>query len=44
MPMCCSAALVEEIMGTLREELSHVEKTNWRYETNDPQVHDRIKP
>ena len=37
------AALVEEMLSALREEVKEMERTNWLYETQDPQVPMRIK-
>ena len=37
-----SAALVEEMLGALREEVKEMDRTNWLYETQDPQVAMRV--
>jgi hypothetical protein len=36
------AELVEEMLGALREEVKEMDRTNWLYETQDPQVSLRI--
>ena len=38
-----SAALVEEMLTALREEVKEMDRTNWLYEAQDPQVAMRIK-
>ena len=46
-PYCAAhvfvAALVEEMLSALREEVKEMERTNWVYETQDPHVAMRIK-
>ena len=37
------AALVEEMLSSLREEVKEMDRTNWLYETQDPQVGARVK-
>ena len=37
------AALVEEMLNALREEVKEMDRTNWLYETQDPQVGARVK-
>ena len=37
------AALVEEMLSALREEVKDMDRTNWLYETQDPQVTMRLK-
>ena len=37
------AALVEEMLSALREEVKEMDRTNWLYETQDPNVAMRIK-
>ena len=41
--MSAVAALVEEMLSALREEVKEMDRTNWLYETQDPQVTMRIK-
>ena len=36
------AALVEEMLNSLREEVKEMERTNWMYETRDPNALQRI--
>eukprot|EP00316_Scyphosphaera_apsteinii_P007138 CAMPEP_0119343558 /NCGR_PEP_ID=MMETSP1333-20130426/106510_1 /TAXON_ID=418940 /ORGANISM="Scyphosphaera apsteinii, Strain RCC1455" /LENGTH=80 /DNA_ID=CAMNT_0007355953 /DNA_START=44 /DNA_END=286 /DNA_ORIENTATION=- len=36
-------ALVTEMLGSLREEVKEIAKTDWLFETNDPYVASRIK-
>ena len=38
-----SAALVAEMLGTLREEVKEIAKTDWLYDSNEPQMALRIK-
>jgi len=35
-------ALVEEMLGALREEVKEMDRTNWLYEVQDPSVTMRI--
>ena len=37
------AALVEEMLGALREEVKEMDRTNWLYEVQDPSVTMRVK-
>ena len=36
-------ALVEEMLTSLRDEVKEMDRTNWLYETQDPQVAMRVK-
>lgn len=40
--LACLAALVEEMLNALREEVKDMDRTNWLYETQDPQIAMRI--
>ena len=37
------AALVEEMLSALREEVKEMDRNSWFYETQDPQVPMRVK-
>ena len=36
-------ALVEEMLTSLRDEVKEMDRTNWLYETQDPQLAMRVK-
>ena len=43
MPRRVFAAIVEEMVRDLKEEVKELAKTSWLYEANDPRANTRVK-